>query len=153
MKLIFPLLIILVACHNKQPEIKQPTSFKIDSSTTMYWISDTIDVDDGKNETVRVFFQCVVNSTTWDSLSRIYNGSDERLFYWIADGISLDAKYKLNNPQSFQPFKKQFLLVDGKRFICDYGLFGRNGIGNLTEGKVFAEYKPFEDSALFKYKR
>jgi hypothetical protein len=110
------------------------------SDSTKYYISDSVQVTNGKEEKVKVLFEAVVPIKIWDVKSAM---QDEKLYFSeICSSFSIKAQYTLKNSLSFEPFKKQFFMWEDSRsvFICNFKMMGRNGYGNLIEGSSLVEY-------------
>lgn len=118
---------------------------KFSGDSVSYVISDSINIQNGKSEYVKVFFIGSVAKAKWRELL-VKNKNEKEFFELIGGMLSLEAQYKLKNKLSFEPFKRQFFFWDekSKKFICDYKLMGRNGYGNMVETSVLAEYDPNE---------
>lgn len=123
--------------------LKKPETvikYSIDDST--YGISDSVTINNGKDEEVRVFFMASVSKTFWDNLIKEKGGTESSYFSLIANFLSIKAQYALKNPLSFEPFRKQFFMTSNNEFICDYKMMGRNGFGNLGETSAIIRYDP-----------
>ncbi|HEY2722891.1 MAG TPA: hypothetical protein VGI82_14255, partial [Chitinophagaceae bacterium] len=68
-----------------------------------YSIGNAIEIKNRQDGAVKVFFSTDLNKQQWDFIKHLFNGSDERLFYWVSHSISGNVRFQLNNPLSFQP--------------------------------------------------
>lgn len=108
-----------------------------------YYISDTVTVENGKDEKVKKFFSLSVDTSVWTNFVKKHEG-EQSAFDFIANMLTINVKYKLKNRLSFEPIDGNFITWYDKdnSYITNYKLMARNGYGNLTEGEIFVEYKP-----------
>lgn len=101
-----------------------------------------IAVEDGHGDTVMVSFSGYSTLPTWNNVLEKNDYDEVRAFSVMAQSLSLEAKYKLKNPLSFEPFKKQsFLSMDGS-IVSMYKMMGKNGYGNSIETTAMVKYNP-----------
>lgn len=117
----------------------------VSSDSASYFISDSVEVLNGKDEYVTVFFHSSFDKKMWDEFKK--NFKDEKAAFWrVAKWLTVEANFLLKNRLSFEPMKEQFLYTSDKPkvFASMYKLWGRNGYGNMIEGKELVFLKPSE---------
>jgi hypothetical protein len=112
-----------------------------------YVFSAVVNISNGKGEDVPVAFNAIAPKQVWDNLKK-WNGNDSVYFSFIASQLSISAEFSLINHLSFEPFSKQFFGYSEGRFICVYGLMGRNGYGNMIETTVDVTFDPSKKMPL-----
>lgn len=118
------------------------TLIKKDYKENQFIISDSVTVENGHNEKIKVFFILGVPKDMWNKFLAANNSNEQKSFELMAGMLSVTAKSKLKNPESFNPLTKQ-LVTWNDGFYCNYNMVGRNSYGNITETKVLITYNPF----------
>jgi len=120
---------------------------KVDSN--YYSLSGSVFISNGHDEKVKVYFEGYVPVVNWNetfkmAFSKGYDKAEINLFESVTYLISVDAKFKLKNKESFVPLPKQFFIWDdeSKSFLSNYKMMGRNGFGNLIEMTAISLFKP-----------
>lgn len=119
---------------------RMPRRYSSDSMTV--YLSDTVEITNGKEEKIKVYFTGAVLPKVWDHFLETKDEKD--FFKLIVSILSIRAQYTLKNTLSFEPFKNEFFMWDDakKSFTCSYKMMGRNGYGNLLETSSLVEYDP-----------
>jgi hypothetical protein len=127
----------------KTPVAKTASSFKKTlANDSTYYLSDIVNVKNGKDEYVKVQFSSSVPKNIWDRLVVENNSNDKEYFSLVAGMLALEAQFSLKNQLSFEPFNKQFFIYYKNAFACTFKMMGRNGYGNLVETESLVDYQP-----------
>lgn len=109
---------------------------KLSENRGNYYLSNVVKIENGKSEKVAVTFEATVDKDVWDQAIEKRKAMEADYFNLIAEMLSTQAKFELENKLSFEPFKKQtFTFKDGS-FVCNYKMMGRNGFGNMVESSA-----------------
>lgn len=134
---------------NNQPNVLGFKKSISKADSIYYSLSGSVFISNGHDEKVKVYFEGYVPVVNWNEIfktasSNGYVKAELNLFELITKLISVDAKFKLKNKESFVPLPKQFFIWndESKSFICNYKMMGRNGFGNSIEITAISLFKP-----------
>lgn len=118
--------------------------YKIDEKgDSIVSIKDSVKVQQGNDDSVKVFFILSANKKKWD----FYKASrtDIEAFQTVSNIITYKAESQIANRLSFIPMKRQIIMYFSRKkkdsFVCLYKCYGRNGYGNLIETEVLVDYE------------
>jgi hypothetical protein len=115
---------------------------KIDDTKKAYLLEDVIIIENGKEEEIKVKFSASVPIEVWSKNWKKSGEKEKEYFNSIAFLLSIQAQNSLANPLSFQPFAKEFFTWDNQKFVCNYKMSGKNGLGNSVETSLIVKSDP-----------
>lgn len=123
---------------------KKVSALNKELSGDKYMLSQVVLIETGKEQKVEVTFNASVPKQVWDELASKNKDGESDYFALVASMLSINAKYTLKNPLSFEPFSKQFFMYMDGAFMSSYKMSGKNGYGNSVETTALVKYDPLE---------